>query len=79
LENAKRIFKKKKPNKMNLENLIEKAIIDVKYYQDRLREAELKLDAYYTARDTKADNPYKDIPNYKECIEALDELKNITK
>ena len=41
---------------MNLDNLIEKAIIDVKYYQERLREAELKLDAYYTARDTKSDN-----------------------
>jgi len=43
---------------MNLDNLIEKAIIDVKYYQERLREAELKLDAFYIARDTKADNPY---------------------
>jgi hypothetical protein len=64
---------------MNLDDIIEKAIIDVKYYQERLREAELKLDAFYIARDTKADNPYKDIPNYKECIEALDELKNITK
>lgn len=42
---------------MNLDNLIEKAIIDVKYYQERLREAELKLDAFYIARDTKADNP----------------------
>ena len=66
-------------DKMNLDNLIEKAIIDVKYYQDRLAEAEAKLDAFYTAQDAKADNPYKDIPNYKECIEALDELKNITK
>ena len=41
---------------MNLDNLIEKAIIDVKYYQERLREAETKLDAFYIARDTKADN-----------------------
>tara|TARA_R110002020_G_scaffold314993_1_gene530194 strand:- start:412 stop:615 length:204 start_codon:yes stop_codon:yes gene_type:complete len=67
---------------MNLDDIIEKAIIDVKYYQERLREAELKLDAYYTARDTKADNPYKlpeEIPNFKGCMEALDELKNITK
>ncbi len=40
---------------MNLDNLIEKAIIDVKYYQDRLREAETKLDAFYIARDAKAD------------------------
>ena len=56
---------------MNLDDIIEKAIIDVKYYQERLREAELKLDAYYTARDTKADNPYKlpeEIPNYKGFI-----------
>jgi hypothetical protein len=44
-----------KSNKMNLDNLIEKAIIDVKYYQERLKEAELKLDAYYTARDLKED------------------------
>ena len=43
---------------MTLDNLIEKAIIDVKYYQERLREAETKLDAFYIARDTKADNPY---------------------
>ena len=43
---------------MNLDNLIEKAIIDVEYYQDRLREAETKLDAFYIARDTKVDNPY---------------------
>ena len=43
---------------MNLDDIIEKAIIDVKYYQDRLREAEHKLDAYYIARDTKADNPH---------------------
>jgi len=64
---------------MNLDNLIEKAIIDVKYYQERLREAELKLDAYYTARDTKADNPYKDIPGFEGTLEALENLKNITK
>jgi hypothetical protein len=38
---------------MNLDDIIEKAIIDVKYFQERLREAELKLDAYYTARDLK--------------------------
>ena len=44
--------------KMTLEHLIEKAIIDVKYYQDRLAEAEAKLDAFYTAQDAKADNPY---------------------
>jgi hypothetical protein len=65
---------------MNLDNLIEKAIIDVKYYQDRLREAETKLDAFYIARDTKADNPYKkDIPGFEETLEALDNLKNILK
>ena len=40
---------------MNLEHLIEKAIIDIKYYQDRLREAETKLDAFYIAQDAKAD------------------------
>ena len=43
---------------MNLEHLIEKAIIDIKYYQERLREAETKLDAFYIARDCKSDNPY---------------------
>jgi hypothetical protein len=67
---------------MTLDNLIEKAIIDVKYYQDRLAEAEAKLDAFYTAQDAKADNPYKlpeEIPNFKGCMDALDELKNITK
>lgn len=52
------IIKHQTNNKMNLDNLIEKAIIDVKYYQERLREAETKLDAFYIARDTKADNPY---------------------
>lgn len=40
---------------MNLEHLIEKAIIDVKYYQERLRESETKLDAFYTASDAKAE------------------------
>jgi len=39
---------------MTLEHLIEKAIIDVKYYQERLEEAEVKLDAFYTARDLKS-------------------------
>jgi len=43
---------------MNLEHLIENAIIDVKYYQDRLREAEAKLDAFYIAQDAKSDNPH---------------------
>ena len=41
---------------MNLEHLIEKAIIDIKYYQGCLREAETKLDAFYIAQDAKADN-----------------------
>tara|TARA_R110002167_G_scaffold358054_1_gene573857 strand:- start:114 stop:317 length:204 start_codon:yes stop_codon:yes gene_type:complete len=43
---------------MNLENLIENAIIDVKYYQGCLREAETKLDAFYIAQDAKSDNPF---------------------
>lgn len=43
---------------MNLDNLIEKAIIDVKYYQDRLAEAEARLDAFYTARDCKGKMTY---------------------
>ena len=42
---------------MNLEHLIENAIIDVKYHQDRLEEAEAKLDAFYIAQDAKSDNP----------------------
>jgi hypothetical protein len=65
---------------MNLEHLIENAIIDIKYYQDRLEEAEAKLDAFYIARDCKSDNPYKeDIPGFKETVEALEDLKNILK
>ena len=65
---------------MNLDNLIEKAIIDVKYYQERLAEAEARLDAFYTARDCKSDNPYKkDIPGFEGTLEALENLKNITK
>jgi len=38
-----------------LEDLIEESIIDVKYYSERLKETECKLDAFYTARDVKAD------------------------
>tara|TARA_R110000744_G_scaffold308476_1_gene416548 strand:- start:309 stop:446 length:138 start_codon:yes stop_codon:yes gene_type:complete len=44
---------------MTLEHLIEKAIIDIKYYQDRLEEAETKLNAFYTARDLKNESPYR--------------------
>lgn len=75
---------------MTLEELIEKAIIDVKYYQDRLDEAELKLEAFYAAVDSKMpyskpDNPYKhnEMPNFEWTKDSLDDLikdiKNIRK
>ena len=66
---------------MTLEHLIEKAIIDVKYYQDRLEEAEAKLHAFYTARDMKeAYGTFpKTIPGFGECLDVLNDLKNITK
>jgi hypothetical protein len=66
---------------MTLEELIEKAIIDVKYYQDRLDEAELKLEAFYAAVDSKMpyskpDNPNKhnEIPNFEGTMDLLDDL-----
>ena len=59
---------------MRLENLIEKAIIDVKYYQEHLAEAEAKLDAYYIARDTKADNPFSTQEFDTKLKSKLDEL-----
>jgi hypothetical protein len=52
-----KLRKHKNQIKMNLEHLIENAIIDVKYYQGCLREAETKLDAFYIAQDAKSDNP----------------------
>lgn len=59
---------------MTLEHLIEKAIIDVKYYQDRLAEAEAKLDAFYTAQDAKADNPFSANEFDTKLKSKLDEL-----
>ena len=59
---------------MNLENLIENAIIDVKHYQDRLREAETKLDAFYIAQDAKSDNPFSAKEFDTKLESKLDEL-----
>jgi len=43
---------------MTLDDLIEQTKENIKYHQQRLEEECTKLDAYYTARDAKADNPY---------------------
>tara|TARA_R110002074_G_scaffold95939_3_gene208734 strand:+ start:1224 stop:1427 length:204 start_codon:yes stop_codon:yes gene_type:complete len=59
---------------MNLEHLIENAIIDVKYYQGCLREAETKLDAFYIARDAKSDNPFSTKEFDTKLESKLDEL-----
>ena len=59
---------------MNLEHLIENAIIDIKYYQDRLREAETKLDAFYIAQDAKSDNPFSTKEFDTKLKSKLDEL-----
>ena len=59
---------------MNLENLIENAIIDVKYYQGCLREAETKLDAFYIAQDAKSDNPFSTKEFDTKLESKLDEL-----
>ena len=59
---------------MNLEHLIENAIIDVKYYQGCLREAETKLDAFYIAQDAKADNPFSTNEFDTKLESKLDEL-----
>ena len=59
---------------MNLEDIIEKAIIDVKYYQNRLEEAETKLDAFYLAQDAKSDNPFSANKFDTKLKSKLDEL-----
>jgi len=59
---------------MKLDNLIEKAIIDVKYYQERLAEAETKLDAFYIAQDAKSDNPFSTKEFDTKLKSKLDEL-----
>ena len=45
------------PYKMTLDNLIKDAQENVRYHEMRLKEERTKLDAYYLARDAKADNP----------------------
>ena len=42
---------------MTLDDLIKEAQENVQYHERRLQEEQTKLDAYYTARDAKADNP----------------------
>ena len=44
-------------NNMTLEELIKDAEWNIQYHQKRLKEEQTKLDAYYIARDAKADNP----------------------
>ena len=46
--------------KMTLDELIKDAEWNIEYHQKRLKEEQTKLDAYYIARDAKADNPYSD-------------------
>ena len=41
-----------------LDDLITETVNNIKYHEQRLQEEQTKLDAYYTARDAKADNPY---------------------
>jgi hypothetical protein len=43
---------------MTLDDLIKEAQENVQYHERRLQEEQTKLDAYYIARDAKADNPY---------------------
>jgi len=45
-------------NNMTLEELIKDAEWNIQYHQKRLKEEQTKLDAYYIARDAKADNPH---------------------
>jgi hypothetical protein len=42
---------------MTLDDLITETVNNIKYHEQRLQEEQTKLDAYYTARDAKADNP----------------------
>ena len=46
------------PYKMTLDDLIKETEVNIKYHEQRLQEERTKLDAFYTARDAKADNPY---------------------
>lgn len=48
----------KKQIKMTLDDLIKETEVNIKYHEQRLQEEQTKLDAYYIARDAKADNPY---------------------
>lgn len=41
---------------MNIENLIEDALWQINYHEQKVQEAKLKLHVYYTARDAEADN-----------------------
>ena len=50
----------KSKNTMTLDDLIKDAQENIKWHEQRLQEYKTKLDAYYIARDAKADNPYSD-------------------
>ena len=41
---------------MNLDKLIAETLLNIKCYEELLDEEKIKLDAYYIARDAKADN-----------------------
>lgn len=43
---------------MNLDELIKKAEGYIAFYQNKIDEKKIELDAFYTARDAKADNPH---------------------
>jgi len=53
-----RYVKQQKQIKMTLDDLIKQTEENIKWHQQRLEEEATKLDAYYTARDAKADNPH---------------------
>jgi hypothetical protein len=42
----------------DLDKLIKKAEDYIQYYQQKIDSKKIELDAFYTARDAKADNPY---------------------
>lgn len=44
---------------MDLEKLIKDCEWNIKYHESKIAEEKLKVDAYYTARDAKADNLYR--------------------
>ena len=42
---------------MTLDDMIKDAVENIEWHEQRLQEYKTKLDAYYIARDAKAENP----------------------